>query len=192
MSGDAATHLNACGKPALLPSRSSNSSLTHGSTLRESDGVDPQLLLPPFKVAGKELGAVAAIDRQSARALGGDARADGQQWGRSTVWAPRVLPPLMAAVWRLQQHGLVVWLCSMAIAMAGSGAWTRLGAVRTAVRARRQERPAELLQFRQCGDNFDSDNFDNFDSVETRTHDRASMGVGRVGGENGRVVCGNW
>ena len=82
--------------------------MPHVRTLRESDGVDPQVLVPPFNLAGKELGAVAAINRQTARALGGNARAAGQQWGRSIVWAPRVVLPLVVAVWRLPPwHDLV-------------------------------------------------------------------------------------
>ena len=115
--------------------------------MKEVGAVDPQVPAPPFRLAGKELAAVTPIDRQCARAVGGNARAAGQQWGRSTVWALRVLPPLMAAVWRLLLHGSVAWLCSLAVGMASAGAGASLGAKQAAVRGRerRQERPAELL-----------------------------------------------
>ena len=114
---------------APLISRSLYSPLPHGCALRESGAVDPQVLVPPFLLAGKESGAVAAIDQQCARALGGNTRAPGQQWGRSIVWASSVVLPLMAAVWRLLLHGLEAWLGSLAINMAGSDAGASLGAM---------------------------------------------------------------
>ena len=105
--------------------------------------------VPPFKLAGKELAAVVPIDRQCARALGGNARAAGQQWDRSTIWTLRMLPLLVAAIWRLLLHGLVAFLCFLAVSMAGGGAWGSLGAMETTVRgcSQRQERSAELLRF---------------------------------------------
>jgi hypothetical protein len=122
--------------------------------LRESGVVDPKLLVPPFAFAGKELGAFDVIDRQFARAVGGNVRAAGQLWGRSTVWSSRMPPPLVAAVWRLLPHGLVAWLCSLAVSMADADAWASLGALVAAVRGRprRQERLAKLLKFRLIWD----------------------------------------
>ena len=117
--------------------------------MREVGAVDPQVRVPPFKLAGKELAAVAPIDRQCARALGGNARAAGQQWDRSTIWTLRMLPLLVAAIWRLLLHGLVALLCFLAVSMAGGGAWGSWGAMETTVRgcSQRQERSAELLRF---------------------------------------------
>ena len=71
------------------------------------------MLVPPFRLARKELGAVAAIAWQFARAVGGDARAAGQQWGRFLVWASRMPPPLVTAVWRLLLHGSVAFGCAL-------------------------------------------------------------------------------
>ena len=104
---------------------------------------------PCFELAGKEHRAVDPIDWQCARAPGGDARAAGRPWSRSAVWSQRVLPPLVAAVWRLPLHDLVVWLCYMAVSMASADAWSSLGAVEAAVRGfiKRQERVAEALRF---------------------------------------------
>ena len=121
--------------------------------MRESGGVDPQVLVPPFNLAGKELGAVAAINRQTARALGGNARAAGQQWGRSIVWAPRVVLPLVVAVWRLPPHDLVALLFSLVVSMAGSGARASVGAMEGVVRgrARRQERSPSSFNFDSFG-----------------------------------------
>ena len=118
--------------------------------MRESGVVDPKLLVPPFAFAGKELGAVAAIDRQFARAVGGNVRAARQLWGRSTVWSSRMPPPLVAAVWRLLSHELVEGLSSLAVIMAGAGAAASLGASEAAIRgcARRQDPPADLLRIR--------------------------------------------
>ena len=101
--------------------------------MRESGAFDPQVLVPPFRLARKELGAVAAIDCQVARAVGGDARAAGQQWGRFLVWASRTPPPLVVAVWRLILHGSVAWLCSLAVGMASAGAGASVGAKQAAV-----------------------------------------------------------
>ena len=142
-------HTRTPAAPAPLFYCSPDSPLPRGCALRESGAVDPQVLVPPFTLAGNELGAVAAINRQFARAQGGNTLAAGQQWGRSIVWASRVPPPLMAAVWRLLLHGLVAWLCSLAINMAGAGAGASLSAVGAGVRgrARRQEWPAEHLRF---------------------------------------------
>ena len=90
--------------------------------------------VPPFKLAGKEFAAVAPIDWQCARALGGNARVAGQQWDRSNVWTLRMLPLLVAAIWRLLLHGLVALLCFLAVSMAGGGAWRSVGAMETTVR----------------------------------------------------------
>eukprot|EP00322_Chrysochromulina_rotalis_P017831 CAMPEP_0115848966 /NCGR_PEP_ID=MMETSP0287-20121206/11203_1 /TAXON_ID=412157 /ORGANISM="Chrysochromulina rotalis, Strain UIO044" /LENGTH=63 /DNA_ID=CAMNT_0003302913 /DNA_START=261 /DNA_END=453 /DNA_ORIENTATION=+ len=58
---DATTHSNICGtRSASLPL--ADSLLLGGCALRESGDVDPQLLVPPFKLAGKKLAAVAAFD----------------------------------------------------------------------------------------------------------------------------------
>jgi hypothetical protein len=159
--------------------------------LQESAGVVPQLLVPPFKLAGKEFGAVAAIDRQSARALGGDARADGQQWGRSIVWAPRVPPPLMAAVWRLLSLDFVEGLCSLSISMAGAGARASFGAMGAAMGGRSppQERSAKLLQFRLIWDTPTDQSAAWCARVETRPCGKAATGVVQEAVEATRVVC---
>ena len=110
-----------------------NTCLPHHSQPTFTDyGRYPQVLVPSFELAGKEHGAVDPIDRQCARAPGGDARAAGRPWSRSVVWSLRVLPPLVAAVWRLQVHGLVAWLCCLAVSMAGPDAWASMGAMEAA------------------------------------------------------------
>ena len=127
-----------------------NTWLPHHSQPTFTDyGRYPQVLVSSFELAGKEHGAVDPIDRQCVRAPGGDARAAGRPWSRSVVWSLRVLPPLVAAVWRLQVHGLVAWLCCLAVSMACADAWASLGAVEAAVRGcrKRQERVAQALQF---------------------------------------------
>jgi hypothetical protein len=71
--------------------------------------------------------------------------------------------------------------------MAGSDARASLGAMEAVVRgrARRQEQSAEL-QFRLVWDVPPTDlQHDAHECVETRTRDRASMGVGQVGMEDG-------
>jgi len=150
--------------------------------------------VPPFKLAGKELAAVAPIDRQYARALGGNARVAGQQWGRSTVWTLRVLPPLVAAIWRLLLHGLVAFLCFLAVSMAGVGAWGSLGSMETTVRgcAQRQERSAELLRSRLIWDALTDRSAAWCARVEARACVRAATGVVReaVGVEG--VVRSRW
>jgi len=143
--------------------------------------VDPQVLVPPFRLARKELGAVVPIAWQFARAVCGDARAAGQQWGRSTVWTLRMLPLLVAAVWRLLLHGLAAWLCSLAIGMAGDGVWGSLGAMETTVRgcSQRQERSAELLRFGLIWDALTDRSAAWCARVEVRACDRAATGVAR-------------
>ena len=159
--------------------------------MRESGGVDPQVLVPPFNLAGKELGAVAAINRQTARALGGNARAAGQQWGRSIVWAPRVVLPLVVAVWRLPPHDLVGLLFSQVASMAGFGARASLGAMEAVVRgrARRQERSAELLQLRLIWDVLTNRSAAWCTCVEARTCDMVTTGVVRGAVEVEGMVC---
>ena len=149
------------------------------------------MLVPPFNLEGKELGAVAAIDWQPARALGGNARAAGQQLGRVIVWAPRVVLPLVVAVWRLPPRGLVALLSSLVVSTAGSGAQASLGSMETVVRGheRRQERSAELLQFRLIWDVLTDRSAAWCTCVETRACDRATTGVawGAMGVEG--MVC---
>ena len=139
------------------------------------------MLVPPFRLARKELGAVVPIAWQFARAVGGDARAAGQQWGRSTAWTLRMLPLLVAAVWRLLLHGLAAWLCSLAIGMAGDGVWGSLGAMETTVRgcSQRQERSAELLRFGLIWDVLTDRSAAWCARVEVRACDRAATGVAR-------------
>ena len=110
--------------------------MPHGCVLRESGSVDPQVLVPPFNLTGNELGPVTAIDWRCARALGGNMRAAGQQWGRSTVWSPCAPPLAVADIWRLLPRDLVAGLSSLAVCMAGPGARASLGAMETAVGGR--------------------------------------------------------
>ena len=149
------------------------------------------MLVPSFTLAGKELGAVAAINWQPARALGGNAWAAGQQWGRSIVWSPRVLWPLVAAVCCLLLHDLVTWICSLAVGMAGAGAGASLSAMWAAVRrrARRQERPAEFPQFRLIWGALTGQSAAWCARVETRPCGRATTGVAREAVEAEGVVC---
>eukprot|EP00966_Prymnesium_polylepis_P168939 3905817-Prymnesium_polylepis.1 len=97
--------------PAPLPSHSSDPPLPHGCTLRAIGAADLQ-----------ELGTVAAIDLQTARAIGDDARTAGQEWGRSTVWPPPAPLPPAAAAGRLLPDDLVEGLLSLTATMAGAGA----------------------------------------------------------------------
>ena len=122
--------------------------MPHGCVLRESGSVDPQVLVPPFNLTGNELGPVTAIDWRCARALGGNMRAAGQQWGRSSVWSPCTPPLSMTDIWRMLPHDLVAGLNFLAVSMTGTGARSSLGAMETAVggRKHRQKRSAELLQ----------------------------------------------
>jgi hypothetical protein len=156
-----------------------------------SGGFDPQVLVPPFILAGKELAAVAAIDGQSARALGGNHQADGQHWGCLVVWSPRVPPPLAAAIWRLLLHDLVVWLCSLAVSMAGAGAWASLGAMEGAVPGRCGDRsgPPSTFNFHSSWDVPTDQCATWCTCVETRACGRAAMGVVREAVEAEGVVC---
>jgi hypothetical protein len=149
--------------------------------VREVGAVDPQVRVPPFKLAGKEFAAVAPIDWQCARALGGNARVAGQQWDRSNVWTLRMLPLLVAAIWRLLLHGLVALLCFLAVSMAGGGAWRSVGAMETTVRgcSQRQERSAELLRFGLIWDALTDRSAAWCARVEVRACDRAATGVAR-------------
>ena len=147
--------------------------------------------VPPFKFTGKELAAVTSINRQHARASGGNSQVAGQQWGCTTVWTLRLLPPLVAAIWRLLLCGLVALDCFLAVGMAGVGAWVSLGAMKITVRgcAQRQERSTELLQFRLIWDALTDRSAAWCVRVEARACDRAATGVvrGTVGVEG--VVC---
>ena len=165
--------------------------MPHECALRESGSVAVQVLVPPLVLAGKELGAITAIDWQSARALGGNQRAAGQQWGRSTVWSPHVPPPLMAAVWRLRLHGLVALLCSLAINIAGVGARASFRAMGADVRgrARRQDRLAGRHQFRLIRDAPTGQSAAWCARVETRPCGWAATGVVREAVETEGMVC---
>jgi hypothetical protein len=97
-SSDAAIYLNAYGtRPA--PFLLAQLTVCHMDAYCEMSGsVDPQVLVPPFNLTGNELGPVTAIDWRCARALGGNMRAAGQQWGRSIVWSPCAPPLAMADI----------------------------------------------------------------------------------------------
>ena len=159
--------------------------------MRESGVVDPQVLVPPFRLPGKELAGVAAIDEQPARALGDDQRAAEQQWGRSTICSPRALPLLVADVWRLLSLDFVEGLCSLAVGMASAGARASCGAMEAAVRGRerRQQRSTELIQFRLIWDVLTDRSAAWYTCVEIMACDRAATGVAWQAVEVEGVVC---
>ena len=145
--GDAAVHLNTCGtRCAHFPL----ALLTFAAWMRIARGRcrGPTGARPTLQTRKKRARSRRSY-RLAIRSVGGDARAAGQQWGRSTVWTLRMLPLLVAAIWRLLLHGLVVLLCFLAVSMAAAGGWGSLGAMETTVRgcSQRQERSAELLRF---------------------------------------------